>query len=60
MAAADKILLGTGVFSVGGVALGLTRGGGSFVVEREFRELGADGDFGPVEADKSLTEKFLN
>lgn len=49
MAAADKILLGTGVFSVGGVALGLTRGGGSFVVEREFREIGADGDFGPVE-----------
>ena len=48
MATADKILLGTGVFSIGGTAVGLTRGGGSFVVEREFRPIEADGDMGPV------------
>jgi hypothetical protein len=49
MATADKILLGTGVFSVGGVPVALTRGGGQFVVERTFRQIEADGDFGPVE-----------
>ena len=49
MAAADKILLGTGVFSIGGTPVALTRGGGSFNVERTYREIEADGDFGPVE-----------
>lgn len=48
MATADKILLGYGVVSIGATPIGLTRGGSSFVVEREFREIGADGDFGPV------------
>ena len=48
MATADKILLGTGVFSVGGVPIALTRGGGSFNLERDFRDIEADGDFGPV------------
>ena len=44
MAQADKILLGTGVFSVGGTAIGLTRGGGTFSLEREIRHIDADGD----------------
>lgn len=48
MATADKILLGYGVVSIGATPIGLTRGGSSFVVEREFREIVADGDFGPV------------
>lgn len=49
MATADKILLGHGVFSVGATAIGLTRGGGSFSIEREFRDITADGDYGPIE-----------
>ena len=47
-AAADTILLGAGVVSIGGVDVALTRGGSQFVVEREFREINADGDRGPV------------
>jgi len=46
--AAEKILLGYGTFSVGGTPIGLTRGGGSLTIEREFREIEADGDRGPV------------
>lgn len=49
MATADKILLGNGVFTVGTTPIALTRGGGSFEVEREFRDIQADGDYGPVE-----------
>ena len=49
MATADKILLGNGVFSIGSTAIALTRGGGSFSIEREFRDIVADGDYGPVE-----------
>lgn len=50
----EEILLGVGRFSVGktkedAVSVGLTRGGGSFVVEREFREINADDDPGLVE-----------
>ena len=47
--AADKILLGTGIFSIGGVPIGLTRGGGLFEVQREWRDIEADGDRGSVE-----------
>lgn len=49
MATADKIMLGVGTVSVGGTAIGLTRGGSAFLVETEYREISADGDFGPVE-----------
>ena len=49
LSGADSILLGAGIFYVDGTAVGLTRGGGSFTVEREFREINADGDRGPVE-----------
>lgn len=50
----SDIILGDGVFSVGQsatalTAVALTRGGGKFAVEREFRVIEADGDYGPVE-----------
>lgn len=48
MATADKILLGYGVVSVGNTPIGLTRGGSAFLVEREIRNIEADGDRGPV------------
>lgn len=44
----SEIILGTGIFYVGGTAIALTRGGGNFKAEREFREINADGDRGPV------------
>ena len=49
----SEIILGVGKFYVGTTKedaeyVGLTRGGGSFVVEREFREINADGDPGLV------------
>lgn len=52
-----KILLGTGVFSVNGTAIGLTRGGGTFIVERVFRDIKADGDRGPVKDRKIIDEE---
>ena len=48
MATADKILLGYGIVSVRGIPIGLTRGGSAFVTEREYRNIEADGDKGPV------------
>lgn len=45
---AEEILLGAGVFSIGGTPVALTRGGGSFKVTRENRRINADGDRGPV------------
>jgi len=45
---AAEIMLGAGIFYIGTTAIALTRGGGSFNVEREFREINADGDRGPV------------
>ena len=47
-AGASEILLGAGIFYIGSTAVALTRGGGSFVVEREYREINADGDRGAV------------
>ncbi|MGB4661887.1 MAG: hypothetical protein WBI07_22120 [Mobilitalea sp.] len=47
-AVADKILLGMGVVTVGITPIGLTRGGSAFVVEREYRNIEADGDRGIV------------
>lgn len=44
----DDIILGDGIFSIAGVDIALTRGGGKFTVEREFREIEADGDYGVV------------
>ena len=48
MSVPENIILGEGVFAVGGTAIALTRGGGEFSVEREFRQVVADGDMGPV------------
>lgn len=49
----SEIVLGVGKFYIGttkedAVHVGLTRGGGSFIVEREFREINADEDPGLV------------
>lgn len=46
--AVENILLGYGIFSIGETPIGLTRGGGSFTVETEYREIEADGDKGAV------------
>lgn len=45
---AKEILLGLGVFAIDGKDVALVRGGGSFKVEREFRDIVADGDKGSV------------
>ena len=47
-AGSSEIILGAGTFYIGTTAIGLTRGGGSFNVEREYREINADGDRGAV------------
>jgi hypothetical protein len=44
----DKYLLGNGVITLGTTAIALTRGGGSFSIDRTYKEVMADGDFGPV------------
>lgn len=49
----QEILLGVGKFYIGtsesdAEYVGLTRGGGSFIVEREFRDINADDDPGSV------------
>src|SRR5690606_9302981 len=46
--AATNIILGEGVFAINDTDVGLTRGGGQFTVEREYRQVEADGDYGPV------------
>ena len=45
---ATVILLGAGVVSINSVDVALTRGGSSFSVAREFRNINADGDRGTV------------
>lgn len=61
---ASEVMLGVGVFYIGDKAIALTRGGGSFAVEREFREINADGDRGPVEGrvvlEKSVAKLTMN
>lgn len=60
----QEILLGQGVFSIGTTPVGLTRGGGQFTVEREIRNIEADGDKGPVKGrivvDKSTPKLVMN
>lgn len=43
-----KILCGLGEVEIDGVSIGLTRGGATFTVENEIREINADGDRGRV------------
>lgn len=61
---ASEILLGAGIFYIGEDAIALTRGGGKFLVEREYREIGADGDRGPVKdrvtMDRSVPKLSMN
>lgn len=45
---ADEIVLGAGKFYVNNTLVALSRGGGKFTVEREYREINADGDRGAV------------
>lgn len=47
-AGAKEILLGLGVFAIDDTEVALVRGGGSFKVEREYRDITADGDKGTV------------
>lgn len=47
-AGAKEILLALGVFAIDGKDVALCRGGGQFNVEREFRDIAADGDKGSV------------
>ncbi|HSQ88098.1 hypothetical protein [Romboutsia sp.] len=58
------IVLGNGVFSIGTTDIALTRGGGQFVVEREYRDIEADGDKGPVKGrtviNKSVPKLTMN
>lgn len=60
----NETLLGEGVFYIGEVPIGLTRGGGQFLVEREIRQIEADGDKGPVKGrnkiDKSTPKLVVN
>ena len=53
-AGAGEILLGAGILSVDGTEVALSRGGGSFNVANEFRNINADGDLGPVEGRTTL------
>ena len=59
-----EIFLGEGVFYIGETPIGLTRGGGQFTVEREIRQIEADGDKGPVKGrnkiDKSTPKLVIN
>jgi hypothetical protein len=52
--AAEKILLGYGVVTVGTTPIGLTRGGSAFTVERKYRQIVADGDYGPVKGRQEI------
>ena len=45
---ADEIVLGAGKFYINNTLVALSRGGGKFTVEREYREINADGDRGAV------------
>lgn len=48
MASPANIILGDGAFEIGGVTVAVTRGGGVFQVEREYKAIEADGDYGMV------------
>lgn len=60
----QEILLGKGVFYIGTTPIGLTRGGGQFTVEKEIRQIEADGDRGPVKGrviqDKATPKLIMN
>lgn len=57
-------ILGDGGFYVGDTCIGLTRGGGQFIVERTYRKVAADGDKGGVKGrivvDESIPKLTVN
>jgi hypothetical protein len=62
MSVPNDIILGDGVFAIGQttsatVAIALTRGGGVFVIEREYRKIEADGDYGTVKGRVRVTKE---
>ena len=52
------IILGHGGYFVGDVCIGLTRGGGQFLVERSYRKINADGDPGGVVGRVTIEESI--
>lgn len=50
------IILGHGIFSIGDKDIALTRGGGQFVIEREYRDIEADGDKGTVKGRTDISK----
>ena len=60
----NDIILGDGVFAIGVTDVGLTRGGGTLTIEREYRTIEADGDYGPVKGRlrkiKSVAKLVMN
>jgi hypothetical protein len=60
----DEIILGDGVFAIGATNIALTRGGGQLTIEREYRQIDADGDYGPVKGrirkTKSVAKLLMN
>ena len=62
MSVPNDIILGDGVFAIGQTssettAIALTRGGGVFGIEREYRQIEADGDYGPVKERIRVTKE---
>ena len=53
-----EILLGQGAFKIDGVIVGLTRGGGSFGIEQEIKDIEADGDYGPVKGRQKIIKRI--
>ena len=60
----DPILLGHGIFYINNKATALTKGGGKFALERDYREIEADGTIGPVKGlidiEKSVAKLEIN
>lgn len=60
----DSILLGEGVIAIGETDVGITRGGSQFTIEREYKTIEADGDYGPVKGRirkiRSIAKLVLN
>lgn len=61
---ASEVMVGVGIFYIENKPIALTRGGGKFTVEREFRQINADNDRGPVKGrivlDGSTAKMTLN
>ncbi|MGO5053585.1 hypothetical protein ACTQ6A_13955 [Lachnospiraceae bacterium LCP25S3_G4] len=50
----DAIMTNAGILYIEETPIALSRGGGKFLVEREYREINADGDRGPVKGRISM------